>query len=257
MYSRITDDYENMRLAGIKTVIEPSFWLGQERTSVNTLTDYWEYIISFERKRALEFGVNHYCAISINPKEANNITIAYDGLKEIKNFLFREGVIAIGEIGFDEINKQEEEVFKAQLMLAEELNLLVIIHTPHLNKLEGIKRSFELIKDCGVNEKRIIMDHNTEETIELSLSHNVLAGITVYPYTKVSVSRAVNMLKKYGTDKILINSSADWGRSDPLSVPKVALQMENEGFSHKEIEKLLFHNPNNFFKQSKNYNSLE
>ncbi len=51
MYSRTTDDYERMKLSGIQTVIEPSFWLGQERTSVETLEDYWDYIISFERQR--------------------------------------------------------------------------------------------------------------------------------------------------------------------------------------------------------------
>ena len=72
MYSRTTDDYEKMALAGIRTVIEPSFWLGQERTSAETLKDYWEYIISFEKNRAADFGIDHYCAISINPKEANN-----------------------------------------------------------------------------------------------------------------------------------------------------------------------------------------
>jgi len=257
MYSRITDDYEKMALNGVKTVIEPSFWLGQERTSAKTLVDYWEYIISYERKRALEFGINHYCAISVNPKEANNVQFANESLEVIEKFLQREGVVALGEIGFDDMTKQEEDVFKRQLMLAEELKMLVIIHTPHLNKLEGTKRTFELIKECGCTESRIIVDHNTEETIELSLSHDVMSGITVYPYTKVSPIRAVNILKKFGTDRILINSSADWGSSDPLSVPKTALQMEKEDFSEKDIEKLLFHNPNNFFKQSSKYSPLE
>ena len=257
MYSRVTDDYEKMALSGVKTVIEPSFWLGQERTSAKTLLDYWEYIISFERKRALEFGINHYCAISVNPKEANNVQFANESLEGIEKFLQREGVVALGEIGFDDMTKQEEDVFKRQLMLAEELKMLVIIHTPHLNKLEGTKRTFELIKECGCTESRIIVDHNTEETIELSLSHDVMSGITVYPYTKVSPVRAVNILKKFGTDRILINSSADWGESDPLSVPKTALQMEKESFSEKDIEKLLFHNPNNFFKQSSKYSPLE
>lgn len=257
MYSRVTDDYEKMVLAGIKTIIEPSFWLGQERTSSDTLIDYWEYIISFERKRAAEFGINHYCAISVNPKEANNEQFANESLHSIKDFLVRESVVAVGEIGFDNITKQEEYVFKKQLLLAEELEMPVIIHTPHLNKVEGTKKTFDIIKECQVTESRIIVDHNTEDTIELSLNYDVMAGITVYPYTKLSPTRAVNILKKYGTEKILINSSADWGRSDPLSVPKTALQMEKDGFSQNEIEKVLFHNPNNFFKQSKNYNSCE
>lgn len=257
MYSRITDDYENMALAGIRTVVEPSFWLGQERTSSKTLIDYWEHIITFENKRAAKFGIDHFCAISVNPKEANNVSLATESLQVVKNYLGRDTVVAIGEIGFDQITKQEEEVFKKQLMIAEELKMLVIIHTPHVNKLEGLKKTLELVKECQATENHIIIDHNTEETIELALSNESVAGITVYPFTKLSPIRAVNILKKYGTDRILINSSADWGISDPLSVPKTALQMEKNGFSKKEIEKVLFHNPNNFFKQSKNFKPNE
>ena len=256
MYSRTTDDYEKMILSGIKTVIEPSFWLGQARTSSKTLIDYWDYLINFERTRAKEFGINHYCAISVNPKEANNSQLASESLNVMSDYLSKEGVVAVGEIGFDMITKEEEKVFTQQLMMAEELKMPVIIHTPHINKVEGTKKTLDIIKNCNATESRIIMDHNTEETIELSLSYDVMAGITVYPYTKVSPIRAVNMLKKYGTDRILINSSADWGISDPLSVPKTAIQMEKDGFSETEIDKLLFHNPNNFFKQSKNYISL-
>ena len=257
MYSRITDDYEQMALCGIKAVVEPSFWLGQERTSSKTLVDYWEHIISFERKRASEFGIDHFCAISVNPKEANNTQLANEALGVIKNYLERESVVAVGEIGFDKITREEEQVFKKQLLLADELEMPVIIHTPHINKIEGTKRTFALIKECQVNESRIIIDHNTEDTIELSLSHNVMAGITVYPFTKMSPIRAVNTMKKFGTDRILINSSADWGKSDSLSVPKTALQMQKDGFSKKEIEKVLFHNPNNFFKQSKQFKIKE
>jgi uncharacterized protein len=257
MYSRTTDDYQNMALCGIRTVIEPSFWLGQERTSAKTLEDYWEYLITFERKRAAEFGIDHYCAISINPKEANNKKFADESLLVIENYLQRESVIALGEIGFDEISQQEEEIFIKQLLIGDKLQIPIIIHTPHINKLEGTKKTFEIIEKTGVDQSRIIVDHNTEETIELSLSYDVHSGITVYPNTKLSPFRAVNIMKKYGTDKILINSSADWGVSDPLSVPKTALEMSSNGFSQKEIHKALFLNPNNFFKQSKNYRSLE
>ena len=253
MYSRTTDDYEKMALAGIRTVIEPSFWLGQERTSSETLVDYWEHMISFEKKRAAEFGIDHYCAISINPKEANNKKLAEESLLLMEDYLQRENVVALGEIGFDLISKQEEEIFRKQLLMADELKMPIIVHTPHVDKLEGTKKTLEIIKETKVEQSRIIVDHNNEDTIELSLSYDVYSGMTVYPNTKLSPFRAVNIMKKFGTDRILINSSADWGISDPLSVPKTALEMESHGFSQKEIQKVLFSNPNSFFKQSKNY----
>ena len=253
MYSRTTDDYENMRLAGIKTVIEPSFWLGQERTSYKTLEDYWEHIITFERNRAKEFGINHFCAIAVNPREANNEKMSKEAMENIQRYLERDNVVALGEIGFDDITSQEEDILKQQLILGNELGCPIIVHTPHINKLEGTKRTFEIIEETGVDQTRIIVDHNTEETIELSKSYEVFSGITVYPDTKLNPIRAVNIIKKYGIENVLINSSADWGKSDPLSVPKTALYMENEGFSENEIEKLLCNNPESFLKKSKNY----
>lgn len=253
MYSRTTDDYEKMSLAGIQVVIEPSFWLGQERTSSRTLVDYWNHLINFEKKRAAEYGIKHYCAISVNPKEANNETLASEALTVIDEYLEKKSVVAVGEIGFDSITNQENKVFTKQLMLAEDKKMPVIIHTPHIDKFQGTKKTFDTIKECSATESRIIVDHNDEDTIELSLSHDVIAGITIYPFTKMSITRTINMLMKYGTDNIVINSSADWGKSDPLSVPKLALQMQKDGFSKKETDTLLFHNPNNFFKQSKNY----
>ena len=253
MYSRTTDDYENMRLGGIKTVIEPSFWLGQERTSYKTLEDYWEHIITFERNRAKEFGINHFCAIAVNPREANNEKMSKEAMENIQRYLERDNVVALGEIGFDDITSQEEDILKQQLILGNELGCPIIVHTPHINKLEGTKRTFEIIEETGVDQTRIIVDHNTEETIELSKSYEVFSGITVYPDTKLNPIRAVNIIKKYGIENVLINSSADWGKSDPLSVPKTALYMENEGFSENEIEKLLYNNPESFLKKSKNY----
>jgi predicted metal-dependent TIM-barrel fold hydrolase len=76
------------------------------------------------------------------------------------------------------------------------------------------------------------------------------AGLTVYPLTKLSPERAIKIIKKYGTEHIMINSSADWGISDPLSVPLVAREMRKEGFSKNDIENVTFYNAYEFYKQS-------
>ena len=76
------------------------------------------------------------------------------------------------------------------------------------------------------------------------------AGLSVYPITKLSPERVMNIVKKYGTDRIMVHSAADWGISDPLSVPLVAREMRKEGFSNSEIERVTFYNAYDFFKQS-------
>ncbi|MEC8652792.1 MAG: hydrolase TatD, partial [Planctomycetota bacterium] len=39
MFSRVTEDYERLSLAGVRAVLEPAFWLGQNRTSVGSFID--------------------------------------------------------------------------------------------------------------------------------------------------------------------------------------------------------------------------
>ncbi|MFZ0325936.1 MAG: TatD family hydrolase [Nitrososphaeraceae archaeon] len=259
MYSRTTDDYEAMSRAGIEIIVQPSFWLGSPRRFVGTFEDYWENMISFEPKRAKEFGIDHYVCISVNPKEAAERPLAIDAVEAMvkKGYLERDRVVAVGEIGYDQINELEEEIFIKQLDIASERDMLITIHLPHKNKLKGIQ-SIERIMNVNsdsnkvkYNTRKILIDHNVEETIEKTLEMGMWAGLSVYPVTKLSPDRAIEILKKYGTEHVMVHSAADWGRSEPLSVPIVAREMRKSGeFSENEIEKVTFSNALEFFKQS-------
>ena len=79
MTSRTTDDYEAMAAAGIVAVLEPAFWLGQPRTQVGTFVDYFNSLIGWERFRASQFGIAHFCTMALNPKEANDDRLATVG----------------------------------------------------------------------------------------------------------------------------------------------------------------------------------
>jgi predicted metal-dependent TIM-barrel fold hydrolase len=253
MYSRTTDDYDAMSKAGIEIIVEPSFWLGSPRTSVGTFKDYWEHLISFETKRAKQFGIEHFVCISVNPKEANQRPLAIDALEAMKKYLDR--VVAIGEIGYDLITDLEEEIFVKQMNIAAEKDMLMTIHLPHNNKVEGIKRIENILLNNSssnnrYNRNKILVDHNVEETIEKTLELGMWAGLSVYPFSKLSPERAMNIIKKYDTDRIMVHSAADWGISDPLSVPLVAREMRKAGFSIDDIERVTFYNAYDFFKQS-------
>ena len=252
MYSRTTDDYELMSKAGIEVIVQPSFWLGSPRTSVGTFEDYWEHMISFETQRSKEFGIDHYVCISVNPKESTARPLALNALEAMSKYLDRETVVAIGEIGYNLINDLEDELFQMQLDLAIDKKMLTMIHLPHTNKKEGIERTESVLKNKNLLDmtNKILIDHNTEETIEKTLELGCWAGLTVYPVTKLSPSRAIDIIEKNGTDKIMINSSADWGVSDPLSVPLVAEEMKKRGFNMSEVEKVTFYNAFEFFRQS-------
>lgn len=256
MYSRTTDDYDAMSKAGIEAIVQPSFWLGSARTSVGTFEDYWEHMISFETQRAKEFGIEYFVCVSVNPKEANLRPLAIDALEAMKKYLDRERVVAVGELGYNLINNLEEEVFIKQLDMAAENDMLMTIHLPHNNKPEGMKR-IENILNNDINgryaRKKILVDHNVGETIEKTLEMGLWAGLSVYPVTKLTPKRAMDIITKHGTERIMIHSAADWGVSDPLSVPLVAREMRKAGFTINEIERVTFYNAYDFYKQSRKF----
>jgi hypothetical protein len=57
-------------------------------------------------------------------------------------------------------------------------------------------------------------------------------------------------VKEYGTERIMINSAADWGISDPLAVPKTAALMKSIGISNEDIRLVTYQNAITAFGQS-------
>jgi predicted metal-dependent TIM-barrel fold hydrolase len=250
MTSRTTDDYEAMAKAGIAAVIEPAFWLGQPRTHVGTFEDYFLSLLGWERFRASQFGIRHFCTMALNPKEANDPALARGVLQILPRYLEKDGVVAVGEIGFDDMTPAEEKAFAEQLELARRFDLPALVHTPHRDKKRGTERSLALVREVGFPEERVLIDHNTEETLPLVLATACWAGHSIYPNTKMDEARMVALVKRYGSERILINSAADWGVSDPLKVPKTVSAMRDAGIAAKDIETIAWSNPVAFFGQS-------
>jgi uncharacterized protein len=250
MYSRTTDDYQAMYKSGIRVVVEPSFWLGCDRRYAGSFFDYFRLILEFETVRANCFGIDHYCCISLNPKEAENRTLVREVLSGIEEYLEHPRCVGIGEIGFNNITENELYAFRKQLFIAEERNMPIIIHLPHFNKLQGAELIVDIIKVEGINQKRIIIDHNTEETMAITRNTECFTGLTVYPYSKLDPQRISTIIKKFGPERMIINGSADWGVSDPLSLPKTIEYLRNDEHQEDTL-KLLFHdNANAFYGQS-------
>jgi predicted metal-dependent TIM-barrel fold hydrolase len=242
MTSRTTDDYQAMADAGIRAIIEPAFWLGQPRTGIDTFRDYYSSLIGWERFRASQFGIKHYCTIGLNSREANNEKLADQVMEILPLFIHKEGVVGIGEIGFDDQTPAEEKYFRLQLDLAKKANLPVQIHTPHRDKKKGTQRSMDIAIEQGLDPEMVIVDHNNEETVKEVLDRGFWAAFTIYPFTKMGNERMVEIVRQYGSERIMVNSAADWGISDPLAVPKTAALMRMNGISLNDIELVTYRN---------------
>lgn len=250
MISRTTDEYMAMRANGIRVCVEPSFWQGANRRYAGSFFDYFRLSLEFEHTRAARFGVDHWSAIGMNPKEAEDRALADAVIDGMGEYLDHPRCVALGEIGFNNITPNEEHALVRQLRMAEERKMPVVLHLPHFNKLKGIRRVLEIIRGEGLTPERIDIDHNVEETIALALESGCYAGMTVYPYSKLSPERVSAMIREHGHDHVIVNGSADWGISDPLSLIRVVERLRADGFEESVIEAITHDTPMAFYTAS-------
>ncbi|MET7466598.1 TatD family hydrolase [Nonomuraea sp. NPDC005501] len=249
MTSRTTDDYRRMAAAGIRAVVEPAFWLGQPRSNPGSFVDYFDSLLGWEPYRAGSFGIRHHAAIALNPKEANDPRCR-PVLDLLPRYLEKDGVVAVGEIGYDSMTPEEDDAFARQLALAVEHGLPALVHTPHRDKARGTRRTLDVVAASGIPPGRVLVDHLNELTVGQVHESGCWMGFSLYPETKMSPPRMVEILSRHGLERMLVNSAADWGRSDPLLTVETARAMLAAGFDEDDVDKVMWRNPVEFFGQS-------
>ena len=255
MVSRTTDDYQRMAQSGCIAVTEPAFWAGFDRSSAQGFYDYFRQLTDYEPRRAAQFGIQHFTWLCINPKEADDPGFAREVLSLIPEFLDNHNVLGIGEIGLNKNTRNELIILEEQIALAEKYNQMVLVHTPHLeDKLKGTRIIMDALAASGIDPGRILIDHVEEHTVAEVLDRGFWAGMTLYPDTKVTPQRAVDIIEMYGSERIWMNSAGDWGCSDPLAVPKARLEMKRRGHGDALVDRVTLHNPQTFLSQSGRFN---
>jgi uncharacterized protein len=255
MVSRTTDDYMSMVVAGCKAVCEPAFWAGFDRSSVNGFYDYFCQLTDYEPKRAAKFKLPHFSWLCINPKEAEDLVLAREVIAMIPDFMGRDNVLGIGEIGLNKNSRNELTILEEHVNLAAEHNQLILVHTPHLeDKLKGTKLIVDLIKnDSRIDPGKVLIDHVEEHTVKYVMDTGMWGGLTLYPESKCTSPRAIDILENYGADRLWMNSACDWGVSVPLAVPYAAQEMRRRGYDDETLDQVFFKNPVTFLSQCPNF----
>jgi predicted metal-dependent TIM-barrel fold hydrolase len=255
MISRVTDDYHRMAKCGCTAVSEPAFWAGFDRGSAEGFRDYFRHLTDVEPKRAAQFGIKHYSWLCINAKEAENVKLSREVIALIPEYLDKPNVLGIGEIGLNKNTRNEATIFQEHVDLAMRTGELILIHTPHLeDKYRGTRMILDMLtNDRRVRPERVCVDHVEEHTVRLALDGGFWCGMTLYPTTKCTPQRAVDIVEMVGTERILVNSAGDWGVSDPLAVPEFMLEMRRRGHADESIRKIVYDNPLAFFRQCKRW----
>lgn len=255
MVSRTTDDYATLARMGCVAMSEPAFWAGFDRGSADGFRDYFHQLTDVEPKRAAQFGIQHFTWLCINAKEAENVSLSRDVIAMIPEFINCANVLGIGEIGLNKNTKNESTVFLEHLDLAVEYEQQILIHTPHLeDKYQGTRMILDMLcDDSRIDRSRVLVDHVEEHTITEVLDRGFWAGMTLYPITKCTPERAVDMIEQYGGERLLANSAGDWGPSKPTAVPDLIFELRRRGHSEALIRKVVYENPIEFFSQSQNF----
>jgi predicted metal-dependent TIM-barrel fold hydrolase len=255
MVSRTTDDYQQMALTGCVAISEPAFWAGWDRCCADSFEDYFRHLTEFEPRRAAQYGIQHYTWLCLNPKEGENRQLAREVVRRIPKFLDRPNVLGIGEIGMNRVTINEVETFRDHVAMALEHRQLILIHTPHLeDKYKGTRVTIDtLLKFPNLDPGRVMIDHAEEHTVSMILSNGFRTGMTLYPNTKVSMARAVDVIEMHGAERIYVNSACDWGHSVPVAIPHFMMEMRRRGHSEQLIRKIVFENPLEFMRQSPHF----
>ena len=250
--SRTTDDYLFMSRCGVVAVSEPAFWAGYDRSSAASFHDYFHHLLDVEPLRAAKYGIQHFSWLCINAKEAENLDLSREVLKLIPPLLSHPRVLGIGEIGLNKNTRNEITIFEEHVDLAARYHQPILIHTPHLHdKHKGTQIICSILKnDPRISPSRVLIDHCEEHTIRLARDHGFWAGLTIYPVTKVTPERGVDILEQFGPDMICVNSASDWGDSGPHMLIDTLREYRARGHNPAEAHHVFHNNPCLFFSQS-------
>lgn len=254
MVSRTTDDYERLARGGCVAISEPAFWAGFDRGSAEGFRDYFRHLTEVEPARAAQYGIRHYSWMCINAKEAEDVKLGRDVISVLPEFLDCPNVLGVGEIGLNKNTPNECTIFEEQLALAIGRDELVLIHTPHLeDKYMGTRMILDMLVEHGAKPERVLVDHVEEHTAKIVLDAGFWCGMTLYPITKCTPARSTDIIERFGTERVTVNSAGDWGPSNPLAVQDFIFEMRARGHAEATIRKLVYDNPLAFFSQCKRF----
>ena len=240
--SRSSEDFKEMYLAGIDTAITCSYYPYKINHEI-VLLNHLNRILEYDTQRAKKHGLDLKVALGIHPTNSNIDTEKI--YESLYGWIENKEIVAIGEIGLEDLTENEIKVFEEQLDIANETKSKVIIHTPRKNKLNVLKTILDILPQ-HIDENQVVIDHINQNVVEEVIDRNCMLGLTVQP-KKMNVEEAIAILEEYGFEKFLLNSDISNMPSDPLSVPKTVRELKRLDYSEKEIAKVSHENAEKFF----------
>jgi uncharacterized protein len=93
-----------------------------------------------------------------------------------------------------------------------------MVHTPHRDKKRGASRSMDVILEHGLSPSRVVIDHVNEETVKEVKDRGFWAAFSIYPHSKMTAERMFALVRRFGTERMIVDSACDPKTAKPLGV---------------------------------------
>jgi hypothetical protein len=237
-----------MALAGVGVVVtHTSTPEAHENIPAEAIFDFNDRVLSFHSWRASKYFIETYACVCVSMV---GVPVDYKAaLDRLPGYLSKDRIVGIGETGLEPGSatcsdlKVQEEILRAQLVMAKKHGKTVALHTPLTEKSRWVTRYLDMVNELGLNPERVVIDHADQSVVGMITRAGCYAGITVQPWRRVRPVDAAKAVEEGDMDRILVDSDCSFLESDPLAVPKTGLEMRKLGMGDDEVRRVLWENP--------------
>ncbi len=279
IYDLDWDDLELLAISGMKAVVapigRPAVFIrkGGRRLTVQDMVDFWDQCLRRGEMIERTFYFRVFFAITFG---SNTSLDRFDeAAKAMREYLRRENVVAVGEIGLDPWDwagrdmlslDESKKVTKLQFQMAKDLGLPVIIHTTELRsaahymeqptlpkwcppwpfKKHFAVETLALAEEVGFPQEKLVVDHADEELVQYVLSETE-ANVAISGckhWRKMPYYAAAEIVHRYGPERVMLSADAI-GRvpMEPLWIAKAMRELKRLGMPEESIRQVVHDNP--------------
>lgn len=196
----------------------------------------FDRLIDREALRFRRYGVRALLAFGIHPAHAprRGFELLLDRLP---GYLSHPAAVAIGGLGLKSQQPWERYVLTRQLELAATLRRPVIVSAPPLGPGRGMRPLIRLLQESAIEPERILVETVTAATFPLLRE----CGFTISlepAFGRLDVGEVVRLVRRFGSERVVLSSHAGDGSADLLAVPGLAAMLENAGLSDAVINRV-------------------
>lgn len=241
-FLRGPEDLARMAQSGVRAAVVCAF-LPVAPTGAASLLDLFTWLDTVERARLDAAGIALRLAVGIHPRSMPPEEDVERVLDAVRAKVESGRAVAIGEIGLESGSDAEEALLLRQLVLARELGVPAIVHTPRANKTARVEATLRLIDASGIAPAAVLLDHLTGEGIEAldRERRGLWMGLTVQP-GKTTPEDIAAILARRGPERLVVDSDLSHLPSDPCAVAEAARRLGELGVAPEAIARVTWEN---------------